>query len=173
MNIPLSLLDLAVAASAFSGTLRAQTGSGYPSKPMRVVAPFPPVSGADSIARLFGPSIHEWLGQPPIVDNHSEAGTIIRGELLAKALTDGQGHRRISDRPSATAAGRYPIAFKKIRDESQSSISPEATASNIQSVHGAQSAGSDAGAPLRRYVRNLVMGDSHPARRTLCPILAA
>lgn len=112
MNIPLSLLDPAVAASAFSGTLRAQTGSGYPSKAKRVVAPFPPGSGADSLSRLFGPSIHERLGQPLIVDSRSGAGTIIRGALVDKALTDGQGHRRISDRPSATAAGRYSIAFK-------------------------------------------------------------
>ncbi len=112
MKIPLSLLDLAIAASAFSGTLRTQTGSGYPSKTKRVVATFPLGSGADSIARLFGPSIHERLGQPLIVDNRSGAGKIIRGELVDKALTDGQGHCRISDRPSAKGAGRYPIAFK-------------------------------------------------------------
>ena len=89
MKIRLSLLVVTIVASGFAGTLRAQSPSGYPSKPIRVVVPFPPGGGADSIARLLGPRIHERLGQPLIVDNRSGAGTIIGGELVAKAPPDG------------------------------------------------------------------------------------
>ena len=89
MKIRPSLIILAIAASAFAGTVHAQSASGYPSKPIRIVVPFPPGGGADSIARLFGPRIHERLGQQLIVDNRSGASTIIGGELVAKAPADG------------------------------------------------------------------------------------
>ena len=49
----------------------------YPTKPIRVVTPFAPGGGSDTLARLIGPQIHEAWGQPVIVDNRGGGGGTI------------------------------------------------------------------------------------------------
>lgn len=84
-----SLIMLTLSAGAFAGTAGAQSAAAYPSKPIRIVVPFPPGGGADAVARLLAPKMHERLGQSVVIDNRSGASTIIGGELVAKAAADG------------------------------------------------------------------------------------
>ena len=72
-----SLLATAVAAQAF------------PSKPIRIVAPFPAASVADVLARPIAQKMNETWGQPVIVDNRTGAAGNVGAEVVAKAPPDG------------------------------------------------------------------------------------
>ena len=61
----------------------------YPSKPVRVIVPFPPGAGADITARIFTPRLAEALGQQFIVDNRAGAAGQIGAELAAHTSPDG------------------------------------------------------------------------------------
>lgn len=61
----------------------------YPSKPVRVITPFPPGAGVDIVTRIFTPRLAEALGQQFIVDNRSGAAGHIGAELAARAAPDG------------------------------------------------------------------------------------
>ena len=61
----------------------------YPSKPIRIIIPFPPGNTLDIMARLTGPKLTERLGQNVIVDNRAGASGQLGLELGAKAPPDG------------------------------------------------------------------------------------
>jgi tripartite-type tricarboxylate transporter receptor subunit TctC len=61
----------------------------FPSKPIRVVVPFPPGGGTDIVARTVTPKMAEILGQPFVVDNRAGAGGNIGTEAVAKSPADG------------------------------------------------------------------------------------
>lgn len=82
------LAAFGLAAVASSGGGWAQT-DGYPSKPVRVISPFPPGGSVDLVARLLAAKLSESLGQQVIVDNRSGASGTIGTELAARAAPDG------------------------------------------------------------------------------------
>ncbi|MGH8620525.1 MAG: Bug family tripartite tricarboxylate transporter substrate binding protein [Burkholderiales bacterium] len=61
----------------------------YPTKPIRLIVPYPPGGGNDTLARLFGVKLTEAWGQQVVVDNRPGAGTIIGTQLAARAIPDG------------------------------------------------------------------------------------
>jgi tripartite-type tricarboxylate transporter receptor subunit TctC len=64
-------------------------GQTFPSKPIRVVVPFPPGGGTDIVARTVTPKMAEILGQPFIVETRAGAGGNIGTEAVAKSAADG------------------------------------------------------------------------------------
>lgn len=64
-------------------------GQAYPSKPIRIVAPFAPGGGTDLIARVAAQKLTESLGQQAVVDNRPGAGGVLGAEIGAKAPPDG------------------------------------------------------------------------------------
>lgn len=82
------LLAAAAAATAtsFAGTALAQT---FPSRPLRLIVPFPPGGSGDVQARLVGEHMARTLGQPVLVENKPGAGTIIGSTQVAQAPADG------------------------------------------------------------------------------------
>ena len=69
-------------------TVCAQTGS-WPSKPVRLVIPYPPGGLADSFARALADGLSERLGQTVLVDNKPGASLIIGTDAVAKSAPDG------------------------------------------------------------------------------------
>ena len=69
-----------------SGAARAQ---GWPSKPIRLVSPFPPGAVVDTLCRTLAPPLGEALGQPVVVENRPGAGGNVGMEFVAKAPADG------------------------------------------------------------------------------------
>jgi tripartite-type tricarboxylate transporter receptor subunit TctC len=61
----------------------------YPSKPIRMIVPFPPGGGFDGIARPFGEKLATLLGQPVIVDNRAGAAGNVGAAFAAQQPADG------------------------------------------------------------------------------------
>ena len=72
---------------ALAGPAAAQ--QAYPSKPIRIIVPFPPGASNDILARLVGKKLTDMLGVQTIVDNRGGASTIIGTVALLKSAPDG------------------------------------------------------------------------------------
>lgn len=82
----LFLACLSVVSFFVSGGIAAQT---YPSKPVKIISPYPPAGGVDVIARLLAQAFTDSLGQPFVVENRTGASGRIGTELAARAPADG------------------------------------------------------------------------------------
>ena len=80
------LLLCAVLCGADFGNARAQD---YPTRPIRLLVPYPAGGGADFMARLVAPMLGERLGQQVFVDNRGGAGGTIGTTMVARASPDG------------------------------------------------------------------------------------
>jgi tripartite-type tricarboxylate transporter receptor subunit TctC len=61
----------------------------WPSKPIRLVVPYPPGGSTDLLARTIAQKVGEALGQQVIVDNRAGAGGMLGSEIVARAAPDG------------------------------------------------------------------------------------
>jgi len=84
MKIRLSLFAFLFAA--WCGGVLAQ---GYPSKPVKIVVPYPAGGYFDVVGRIVGHALSESLGQPMVVENKVGANGIVGTEFTAKAPPDG------------------------------------------------------------------------------------
>ena len=82
VRILVAALLLAIAPAAFSQ-------AGYPAKPIRFIAPFPPGGATDTLCRLLAQKLSDSLGQPVAVDNRPGASGNIGHELAMKTAPDG------------------------------------------------------------------------------------
>ncbi len=89
----------------------------YPSRPIRIVAPFPAGGAADILARAIGQKFTEAWGQPAVVDNRPGAGGTIGADVVAKAAPDGYTLLLGSTATQSIAPGIYPkLAYNPLTD---------------------------------------------------------
>src|SRR2546428_13607327 len=64
-------------------------GQPYPSRPIRLIVPFPPGGSNDIVARMVATQLGERLGQQVVIDNRGGAGGVLGTDLAAKSPADG------------------------------------------------------------------------------------
>lgn len=85
----------------------AACAQSYPTKPVRLVVPFPPGGGVDATARVLSQKLSETWKQQLLVDNRTGAGTTIGTEIAARAASDGYT-LLLTNNALAISAGLYP-----------------------------------------------------------------
>ncbi|HYC46838.1 MAG TPA: tripartite tricarboxylate transporter substrate binding protein [Burkholderiales bacterium] len=105
----------AVVAFACAVPLSEAWSQAYPTRPIRLIAPFPPGGGTDLLARIIAVPVGEALGQTVVVDNRPGAGGALGAELGAHAERD--GHTLVLVSASYAATGAYQkLTFDPIND---------------------------------------------------------
>ncbi len=79
-------LALALAASY---SISASLADDYPSRPIRIIVPYAPGGGADTVARIVARRVSDTIGQPLVIENRTGAGSILGTDAVAKAEPDG------------------------------------------------------------------------------------
>ncbi|WP_424139567.1 Bug family tripartite tricarboxylate transporter substrate binding protein [Roseomonas chloroacetimidivorans] len=77
------------AAAAVPLLARPALAAAYPDRPIRLVVPFTPGGGADTLARMVAQPMTEKLGQSIVVENRPGGGTTIGSGMIARAAPDG------------------------------------------------------------------------------------
>jgi len=80
---------LLLAFCAIAGSITTHAADNWPSRPIRLIAPFPAGSSVDAAARVITPRVGEALGQSIVIDNRAGASGAIGAELGARAAPDG------------------------------------------------------------------------------------
>src|SRR5215216_1923530 len=88
MRIPAVARTVLAAAAALS-IIAPVAAQNFPSRPIRLVVPFPPGAASDFLARVLGQKLTESWGQQVVVDNRPGAGGLIGGSVVAKSSADG------------------------------------------------------------------------------------
>jgi len=83
------LLGCALADGAGAQPASTSSGQAYPSRPIRMIVPYPPGGSTDPAGRAFAAWLSEALGQQVVVDNRPGAGSTIGHGLGARAAPDG------------------------------------------------------------------------------------
>jgi tripartite-type tricarboxylate transporter receptor subunit TctC len=104
----------ALAAAALSLAAQAQT---YPTRPVRVMVPFPAGSATDQVARLVGQQLAEALKQPFIVENKPGAQGSIAAAEVARAAPDGYTLLLTTNTPQAANVSLFKkLAYDPVKD---------------------------------------------------------
>jgi len=115
------ILKIALLLFALAPGAEAQTS--FPSRPITIVVPYTPATGADQIARLIGPKLSDKLGTPVVVENKAGASGAIGAEAVAKSAPD--GHTLLF---AATAHGTLPALRHNLPYDAAKSFTPVALA---------------------------------------------
>lgn len=82
-------LAVVVAGAAIAPMIGTTAGAAFPTRPIRMVVPFPPGSTTDAMARFLGERVSRTIGQPVVIDNKAGAQGSIAAAEVARATPDG------------------------------------------------------------------------------------
>src|SRR5262249_23667743 len=109
-------LHLAAGLAALPALPRLAEAQAYPTRPIKLVAPFPPGGSIDLTARLIGQWLTERLGQPFVIEDRPGAGTNIATEAVVKAAPDGYTLLVVDASPAINAMLYNNLNFVFLRD---------------------------------------------------------
>ncbi len=112
-NKYLRYLSAAVLLPLGAMTAAAQT---YPTKPVRLIVPFAPGGGTDTLARMVAQRLSETLGQSVVVDNRPAVDGIVGSETVAKAAPDGYTLILVSSSHAINPALRKSLPYDTLKD---------------------------------------------------------
>ncbi len=113
----LALATLGLMAGAALPAL-AQT---WPARPIKLIVPFAPGGGADTLARPLAESLRKRLGQPMVIENRTGAGSTLGTEFVAKAEPDGYTFLINTD-----AIAIYDKLYRNLRYDAFKDLAPVA-----------------------------------------------
>ena len=85
----LSFSVVTFATALVTATAAAETATGYPNRPIKIVVPFAPGGTTDALARLLGQRMTLAWGQPVVVENKAGAGATLGADQVVKSPADG------------------------------------------------------------------------------------
>jgi tripartite-type tricarboxylate transporter receptor subunit TctC len=113
-------LCCAALAGAFDAQAQAQAqAQAWPSKPIRMVVPFPPGGIVDTVARQLQQRLQAALGQPVLIDNRGGAGGTVGVGEVVRAPADGHTLVMVFD-----AFATYPLVYPKLGYDIQRDLQP-------------------------------------------------
>ena len=119
----IACMTLAIATVAASPVVCAQA---YPTKPIRLILPFPPAGPTDIAGRAIAQKLSEQLGQTVIADNRPGATSNIGLELAAKSPPD--GYTMVLTPPSIALS---PSMYTKLNYDAQRDLQPLSLVANM------------------------------------------
>jgi tripartite-type tricarboxylate transporter receptor subunit TctC len=111
-----NFLHLAAGAAALPAMSRVAWAEVYPSRPVRLIAPFGPAGATDITARLIGQWLSERLGQQFVIENRPGAGGNIGTEAVVRAAPDGYTLLYVTTANASNATLYDKLNFNFIRD---------------------------------------------------------
>jgi len=121
----LAALALALTCPAVA----AEAAASYPTKPIRIVVPFPPGGSTDFLARSIGQRLTEAWGQQVVIDNRSGAGGVVGTEIVAHAAPD--GHNLLMN---AIGHAANPALYKKLPYDALRDFSPIILVADVPTI---------------------------------------
>jgi len=119
-----------VVAICFALAAAGAVGQNYPTKPIRIIVPFPPVGAADLLTRTLGQKLTEAWGQTIIVDNRPGVGGNFGVEMAAKAAPD--GYTAVMSAVTTNAIGMS--TYTKLGYDLQRDLAPVVLAGNVPHI---------------------------------------
>ena len=110
------LLQAAGAATGFTALPAALHAQAWPTRPLRVVVPFPPGGTTDFVTRLVCTEVAKALGQPIVVENKPGAGTVIGVDNVAKSPPDGTSFVTVANSFGANVALVKKLPYDPLKD---------------------------------------------------------
>lgn len=108
-----------LAAGLAIATTPMALAQSFPSKPVRVIVPYPAGGGTDAVARALGQKLSEGWGQPVLIDNRAGANGAIGTDFVAKSAPD--GHTLLFVVPSHVV---NPILMKSLPYDANKDFAP-------------------------------------------------
>lgn len=145
-----------VCAAVLLGFPMAVHAQTFPSKPVRLVVPFPAGGAMDSIARILVQPLGRVFGQNVIVDNRPGGGTVIATEMVARSPADGHTLLLMANSFTINPAVRSKLPYDALRDFA--GVSRLATVPVIFSVHPS--------VPARTFKELIALARARPGELT-------
>ena len=108
----------AIILACAAGSVHAQPAGAYPTKPIRLIVPFPPGGSNDIVGRYVANQLSERLGKQVVVDNRGGAGGLIGSETAANSIPDGHTLLLISVAYSMNAS-IYKLPYDSVKSFSR------------------------------------------------------
>lgn len=110
-KLGITLFTAVLAASGAAGA-----AEQYPTKPIRLMVPFPPGAASDFLARVVGARMSEIYGQQAVIDNRPGAGGLIGSQIVAKAIPDGYTIALVGQPHLSNTLLRDPHPYDPLKD---------------------------------------------------------
>lgn len=108
-----------VVAGALALAGAAASAQAWPSKPVRIVVPFPPGGIVDTVARQLQPGLQQALGQVVLIDNKAGAGGSVGAAEVARSTSDGHTLLMVFD-----SYVTYPLVYPKVGENILRGLAP-------------------------------------------------
>lgn len=122
-------IAIAMGAAALSANLQLAHAQAYPSKPIRLILPFPPGGGTDILGRIFAQKLGESFGQNVIAENRPGAGGNVGAEYTVRQAPD--GYTIVLCSPSIAIS---PSLYKKLNYDPVKDLAPISLVASIPNL---------------------------------------
>ena len=109
-------LRVSICAILLFGVSLTAQAQAFPSKPIRIIAPFAPGAGTDTLARTLSGPLSKALGQNVIVENRPGAGTVVGTEVAARSPGDGHTVLIVANSFTINPAVRSKLPYDTLKD---------------------------------------------------------